>query len=515
MTDEPRRRAGGRAARVAAREAPQPEAERPIHPGMVGGAYTPLGESALQSIYDAALDLLENLGMGEPIPDFVRVVTEAGGHVDDAGRLRYPRGVVEAAIGTAAKEFVWHGIDPDLSVEIGGNRVHFSTAGAAVLMLDHETSRFRPSTLADLYDAARLVDTLDNINIFVRTVVARDLEDSRELDLNTAFAVLAGTAKPQGTSFFKPEHVGQAVEMYDIALGEEGAFRKRPFVVANNTFVVPPLRFAQESAECMVAQVHSGVPINLLSAGQAGATSPAALAGSLTQALAECLAALTSVNLLSPGHPCVLGLWPFVSDLRTGAMSGGSGEEAVLNAAAAQLANWLGLPSGVAAGMADSKLPDNQAGYEKALTIALAAHAGANVIYESAGMLGSLLGHSLEALVIDNDMMGSINRTVRGIEVNEETISADVIASVISGAQHFLGEDQTLELMQTEYTYPVIADRLSPDDWVDAGAKDARDAAHEHVVATLASHHPTHVSRAAEDEIRSRFPIRLPELVRD
>ncbi len=515
MTEEPRRRAGGRAARVAARVAPRPEAERPIRPGMVGGGDAPLSESELQAIYDAALGLLEDLGMGQPIPDFVRVVTEAGGHVDDAGRLHYPQGTVEAAIGTAAKEFVWHGVDPDLGLDIGGRRVHFSTAGAAVLMLDHETSRFRPSTLSDLYDAARLVDTLDNINSFVRTVVARDLEDTRELDLNTAFAVLAGTAKPQGTSFFKPEHVAQAVEMYDIVLGEEGAFRARPFVVANNTFVVPPLRFAEESAECMVAQVHAGMPINLLSAGQAGATSPAALAGSLTQALAECLAALTAVNLLSPGHPCIMGLWPFVSDLRTGAMSGGSGEEAVLNAAAAQLANWVGLPSGVAAGMADSKLPDNQAGYEKALTVGLAAHAGANVIYESAGMLGSLLGHSLEALVIDNDMMGSINRTVRGIEVNEETISADVIASVISGAQHFLGEDQTLELMQTEYTYPVIADRLSPDDWVDAGAKDARDAAHEHVVATLASHHPTHVSRAAEDEIRSRFPIRLPELVRD
>ena len=199
-------------------------------------------------------------------------------------------------------------------------------------------------------------------------------------------------------------------------MGGEGEFRKRPFVVANNTFVVPPLRYAEESAECMVAQVQAGMPINLLSAGQAGATSPAALAGSLAQALAECLAALTNVNLMSPGHPCVMGLWPFVSDLRTGAMSGGSGEEGLLNAAAAQVANWIGLPSGVAAGMADSKLPDNQAGYEKGITVSLAAHAGANLIYESAGMLGSLLGCSLEALVIDNDMMGSINRTVRGID---------------------------------------------------------------------------------------------------
>ena len=112
-------------------------------------------------------------------------------------------------------------------------------------------------------------------------MVARDLEDSRELDINTAYAVLVGTGKPIGTSFFKPAHVHEVVEMFDLAMGGEGEFRKRPFVVANNTFVVPPLRFAEESAACLVAQVEAGMPINLLSAGQAGATSPAALAGSL------------------------------------------------------------------------------------------------------------------------------------------------------------------------------------------------------------------------------------------
>ena len=279
-------------------------------------------------------------------------------------------------------------------------------------------------------------------------MVARDREDARELDINTAYAAMAGTTKPIGSSWFEREHVYETVDMFDMALGGPGEFRKRPFVVANNTFVVPPLRFAEESAKCMVAQVETGMPINLLSAGQAGATSPAALAGSLAQALAECLAALTGVNLLRPGHPCVMGMWPFVSDLRTGAMSGGSGEEGILNAAAAQLVNWIGLPSGVAAGMADSKIPDNQAGYEKGINIALAGQAGANLVYESAGMLASILSCSLEALVIDNDMLGSINRTVRGIEVNEETLSTQLIADVIAGPGHFLGSPQTLELMQ-------------------------------------------------------------------
>ena len=261
----------------------------------------------------------------------------------------------------------------------------------------------------------------------------------------------------------------------------------------------------------MVAQVETGMPINLLSAGQAGATSPAALAGSLAQALAECLSALTAVNLLNPGHPCVMGMWPFVSDLRTGAMSGGSGEEGILNAAAAQLLNWIGLPSGVAAGMADSKIPDNQAGYEKGLNVALAGHAGANLVYESAGMLASILSCSLEALVIDNDMLGAINRTVRGIEVNEETLSAQLIADVIAGPGHFLGSPQTLELMQREYVYPEIGDRDTPDNWLDAGGKDSRARAHEHVQRVLAEHQPGHISGDVDARIRANFLIRLPQ----
>lgn len=502
-----RRRGGGRAARVASRRNPLSADQRPVRPGLSGGRYAPLSLSAMQQVYDTALELLERVGMGSPVDAFIDAVTKAGGWMDDEGRLHYPRAVVERAITTAAKTWVWHGFDDKHSIEVGGDTVHFGTAGAAVLMHEHETNSFRPSTARDVYDCARLVDHLDHIHFFVRTVVARDIEDPRLLDLTTAYAAVAGTTKPVGTSFFDAAHVYETAEMLDVMAGGDGAFRRRPFVVANNTFVVPPLRFATESAQAMVAQVEVGMPINLLSAGQAGATSPAALAGSLAQTLAECLAALTSVNLIRPGHPCVMGMWPFVSDLRTGAMSGGSGEEGLLNAAAAQIVNWLGLPSGVAAGMADSKVPDNQAGHEKALNVALAGHAGSNLVYESAGMLGSLLACSFEALVIDNDMLGAINRTIRGIEVNEKSLSADLIAEVVAGPGHFLGSQQTIDMMQTEYLYPTVGDRNTPDNWVDSGSLDAQDRAHIQAQKILADYHPSHIGPDIEALVRSRFPI--------
>jgi len=477
---------------------------------MVGGRYRPLSDHDIDRIVGAALDLLEKVGMGEPIPTFVELVTGAGGRVDDDGRLHFPRALVEDCIARAARRVTVFGFNPRYALDLSGERVPFGTAGAALFMLDLKTRAYRPAQLLDLSDLARLGHHSEHIHLFGRPIVARDIEEVRDLDLNTAYTCMVATDKPIGTAFFQPQHVYEAVEMFDMALGAEGAFRERPFCQGYNTFVVPPMRYAADSCECLVAEVRCGMTPLVLSAGQAGATAPTALAGALVQGLAECLSGLAVVNLLKPGHPAVVGLWPFVSDLRTGAMSGGSGEEAVLMAAAAQIINHLGLPSGIAAGMTDSKLPDVQAGYEKGITLSLAAAAGANMIYESASMLGSLLGNSLESLVIDNEMIGAISRTVRGIEVTDDTLSTHVVEEVVRGAGHFLGERQTLSLMKTEYLYPQIGDRLSPEQWAKKGSTETAERAGERVRDILSRYVPTHISRRTDDRIRERFPIHLP-----
>ena len=83
--------------------------------------------------------------------------------------------------------------------------------------------------------------------------------------------------------------------------------------------------------------------------------------------------------------------------------------------------------------MTDSKVPDAQAGYEKGISVAMAALAGCNNVSESAGMMASLMGVSFESMVIDNDMLGTVMRVVRGIEVNEETLSYQAIEDTVNG----------------------------------------------------------------------------------
>jgi len=279
----------------------------------------------------------------------------------------------------------------------------------------------------------------------------------------------------------------------------------------SNCFVVPPLKFAEDACRCLEAGVRAGMPVLLLAAGQAGATSPAALAGAVVQEVAECLAGLVYVNLIVPGHPAIFGPWPFVSDLRTGAMSGGSGEQALLTAACAQMAHFYDLTGGVPAGMTDSKVPDAQSGYEKGYTEALAGGAGANMVYEAAGMHASLLGCCLESYVIDNDMIGGVLRTVRGIEVTEDSLSIEAMREVCTeGPGHFLGHGQTLDLMQAEYVYPEVGDRTSPKEWIEQGSTDVNQRARAVTERVLTSHYPDHIPAQLDARLRKEFAIKLP-----
>jgi trimethylamine---corrinoid protein Co-methyltransferase len=165
--------------------------------------------------------------------------------------------------------------------------------------------------------------------------------------------------------------------------------------------------------------------------------------------MAECLAGVVYANAIKKGAPCIFGTWPFVSDLRTGAMSGGSAEQALLTAGCAQMHRFYDLPGGAASGISDSKLPDMQAGWEQGITNSLAGLAGLNMCYEA---------------------VGQAMRLVRGIDVTPDSTSIEAMKQVcLGGPGHYLGSDQTLKLMQTEYIYPVVGNRMSPKEWNEAG----------------------------------------------
>jgi len=485
-------------------------AGKAVQPGMAGGQYRPLSETDIQRIYDTALDILANIGIGDPIPEILHYALPGGCVLGDDGRLKFPRTLVEDLLDRSAKSYVLHAPDPANDQEVRELNVLFCTSGEATSILDYETRSYRPATLVDLYDSARLADQLEHIHNFGQPFVAADYShDLFVHDMNIAYAVLAGTGKAFSLGITAVEHIDPIIELFDTWLGEEGGFLRRPFCIFGGCPIVSPLRFGAENAQVLVRVAELGLTADVAVAPQAGATAPAALAGTLAQCLAETLACLCVVNLVRPGTAINFGMWPFISDLRTGAFSGGSGEEALVSAATVQICNHLGLISSIASGMTDSKTMDVQAGYEKALTVATAALAGGNLVSAYPGIVGSLIGQSFEGMLIDNDMIGNVQRVLRGIEVNDATLSYDVIRETVDGAGHFLGSGQTLELMQSEYLYPNIADRQSPGAWEENGGGSLFDQAHHRVREMMRDYYPAYVGTEADARIRDRFPIML------
>jgi len=507
-TSKPARR--GRQSRIASRESDTEQSQPPVWGGLSAGRFSPLSPDDIALVHESVLSLLENTGISLPIPSMVERVVARGGSLCPEGRLRFPRVLVEDIIAGARRDIVLYGREAGQELDVSGSRVYFGSGGASPSIVDLDTGEYRPSTTRDLYDAARLVDALSNVHLFSRSMVATDAPDPRSLDINTAYACLAGTSKHVCISISDPAHVSDIARIcYDLA-GSEALFRAEPFMTIMVCHVVPPMRFAEEACATIEQAVLAGFPVQLISAGQAGATSPATIAGSLAQAVAETLAGFVFARLVDGNARAIFAPKPLVADLRTGSMSGGGGEQAILMAAAAQMGRYYDLATSSIAGITDAKTADAQHGFEKNLAVSLAAHAGSNIVTQACGMQASLLGCSLEGYVIDNDMLGNIMRSIRGAEVSEETLAVEIIDQVSRNEGHYLGHPQTLARMESDYYYPEVSDRRTPAEWSEDGMQDMRQRALVRTRQILAEHFPDNINSKTDRKLRHEFEILLP-----
>lgn len=460
----------------------------------------------VEAIANASLRILTEIGISEAPQVVCDAVLAAGGRM--AGqRLLYPQELLSATIAEGPRSVLLAGQIPAHDMNVGGSRCYAGTGGAAPILMELETGDMRPSTLNDLCRAARLADALEHVSFFSRSLVAGDIEDPLQFDLATAAASLSGTSKHVMVQATAPGNVAPLAQLCHEIAGSEEAFRARPFLSLNINHVVPPLRFHAESAEAMAEAVHFGIPVHCNVFGQLGASSPVTIAGSVAQTLAEVLAGLAFVHALDPTAPRIAGPRPMITDLRTGGMAGGAGEQATATALAVQVLRHWDLPCSVIAGATDSKCADFQAGYEKALTINTAIQAGANLITQAVGTQGGLMVASFAAMVADNDMLGAILRANAVPEITDDILMLDAIADVVSGEGHFLGHPETYARMRSDFLYPNVADRRSIEQWLASGRTDMAQRATKRASEFLESHWPDHLPNTIRKNLSKRFDL--------
>lgn len=471
--------------------------------GLIGGQYKPLTDRQVEEIHKASLALLQQTGVQVEEPEALEMFEEAGADVE-GNRVRLPPSLVEDAIDSAPSRVVLAGRAPEHDLILEDARVHIGTGGAALQVLDLETDEIRKAVLKDVAEMARVVDALDNIHFYLVPIYPTDIPDEK-VEISKYYASLANTSKHVQAGAYTVQGIHDVVEMCERIAGSPGAVRERPIASFITSWMVSPLKFATDVTTLLIEVCRQGMPVVLSAAPMAGSTAPITLAGMLAQLNAEQLSGLTLTQLTNPGTPVLMGPIPATADMRSGKYLGGSVELGIGNAAIAQLAHFYQVPIYNSAGMTDSKLPDIQAGMEKAQSAIQVALAGANFIHHAAGMIEDMSTIAYEQFVIDNEMLGMAMRAVRGIKVDDDTLALEAIDRVGPGG-HFLAEDHTMRYMRTEHYYPSdVFDRRGRDQWEQDGATDAWTRAKEAARRILQDHDPEPLDPEVDNWIKERF----------
>ncbi len=479
--------------------------------GLDGGIYKPLSPEGIQTIHDASLTILEKTGMTyeSGLGETVDMLGKAGATVDrDTRRVRFPRDLVLQQIAKAPSQVILYARDKKNDLDLTEDKVHLGTGGAAVKILDLETGQPRPSTLRDLYDLGRLVDRLDHIHFFLRPCIPTDIPEA-DYDVNTFYACLKSTGKHVMSGVNDEAGLHRIIDMAAMLGRGKEQLQAKPFISVITSFAISPLKLCTQSTRIMQACNRQRIPVALSAAPMSGSTSPMTMAGTLAQLHAEQLAGITICQLTRPGAPLLYGGIPGMANMATMGYSGGGVECGMMNAAIHQLAAHIRVPNYNSAGLTDAKLPDAQAGWEKAMTILLGAMGGSNYMHHSAGMLESMLTVAPEQFVIDDEIIGMACKVLQGIQVDADHLALDVIDTV-GPAGNFMMSPHTMQYMRSEYFQGNgVTDRKSRHQWDQGGSRDSRERAKEIVRKILADEENAYIPADIDHALRKKFNILL------
>jgi trimethylamine---corrinoid protein Co-methyltransferase len=350
-----------------------------------------------------------------------------------------------------------------------------------------------------------LVDKLPHCDFVVMPIYPTDVPEAL-VPVNRFYACLANTTKHVMGGVGTTEGAREVAALAAHVAGSLEALQARPIVSAITSWMVSPLHLDTSVTDILIEWCSYGLPLALSSAPMAGSTSPITLAGSLVQLNAEQLSGIVLTQLVRPGTPVLAGYIPGVADMRSGSYLGGTVEFGIMQAAAAQLAQFYHVPIYCSGGMTDAKIPDAQAGYEKMATFLLAAMGGANYIHHAIGMVHNMSAASLEQAVIDDEIAGMGLRVLRGIEVSDETLAVDAIARVGPGGHHLM-DPLTLAFMRPEHFQPRVSDRQNRASWEAEGRRDTRAHASARAAKLLAGAPAAKWSDEIDAALRARFTI--------
>jgi trimethylamine--corrinoid protein Co-methyltransferase len=467
-----------------------------------------LNPGEAERIHEASEELLESVGILVHSENARRIFAHHGCRVDAGSNVvKIPRAVGAQYRQAFVATFTFRGRDPQFDKILPDDSPVLVTASSAPDIIDPVTGELRRATSADIANIAFLVNELPGYDVFSTSTLADDAPGG-QFSLARFYPALKNCLKPVRGNTPDMKDLKRVLELGAIVAGGQEAYRQRPLITHHCCAAVSPLTLDINSTEAIIYLTERGLPCYATVAPNAGMTAPMTLLGTLALGNAEFLAVAILKQMVKPQSPNIYATLSTVADMRTGNYAPGAIETGMLQMAHSQMAHFYNVPSGGYIGLSGAHANDAQAGYETGMNIT-AAMLGRTHMFNTGGLLSSLMAFDFAKAVIDGEMGLMLKRLKRGLDFSEDNLALAVIAEAGHGGS-YMELDHTFENMRDTAVIPTVATRQMRAQWEEAGRPDANSRALQEASRILTRDNPAVFSSEVDQKIRARFSDLVP-----
>jgi len=450
----------------------------------------------LEEIHMGTLEVLRRTGVKITHPEAVELLRKAGCWIDGE-RVRIPSHLIKWAIDSAPKRVVLSNREGDPTIFLEGYRSYYGCGSDCVFVIDPYSGERRDALIADTANFAKLVDALPNMDFTMSMSVSHDVPEAIA-DIHQFYAMVSNTVKPIVYATWGPENLKVIIEIAETIAGGEELLQRNPFAALFGC-PISPLQYSDDTTEALLYTAGKGLPYISAPTALAGGTAPITLAGAMVQINADMLTGLLLAQLKRKGSPYILfSGCPNPMDMKTMIASYASPEFLLFQAGLTQLQHYLQVPTFGTAGCSDSKLFDQQAGIEGALSMFISSLSGANLIHD-VGYIEYGSTSCFEQVVVMDEVAGEIRFFLNGIKTDREQLAIEVINRVGPGGE-YVTSDHTFSHFREGWSPSILGNRDTHENWVEKGGKALGERANERVKEILESHTPKPIS----DDIKAK-----------
>ena len=470
--------------------------------------FDPLDEEQITKL-EAQVDwILENVGIAfRDDPEAIALWIKAGAKVD-GDIVRAPADWIRALCAKAPSEFTQIARNPDRSVKIGGKNQVFAPIYGAPFVRDLKGGR-RYGDMDSFTKLVKLTQMLPALHHTGLVIVEPCDVPVSKRHLDMVYTHMRFTDKPHLGAITEMSRAQDSVDMAEILHGKE--VMDTNCVIMGNVNTNSPLLVDKVVTQAIRVYCGRGQGIIVVPFILSGAMGPVSTAASVTQAMAEAMICCAYAQLVKEGAPFILGNFLSSMSLKSGAPTFGMPEPVLSNYAIGQMARRVGLPLRCGGSLTASKIEDAQAAYESADSMHSTILAGANYVLHAAGWMEGGLCTGFEKLVMDADRLGSYQKLLGGLEVDDNSLARDAYEEVDAGG-HFLGSSHTMRNYKTAFYEPALSDSENVESWEEKGSTDMRTRAYERWNTLLNQYEPPPIDEATDEALQAFIAKRKEEL---